>query len=109
MLITEEIPPRTRTAARAPAPPTVAASAPALDAALTERVMAHAAQRLADAADRLNPQDGYPRSTGQDGRWQLSDADSWTSGFFAGSLWLMLQRTADPVWRQRAQRWTAGR
>ena len=96
------------TAAQAPAQPTVAASAPALDAALTERVMAHAAQRLADAADRLNPQDGYPRSTGQDGRWQLSDANSWTSGFFAGSLWLMFQRTGDPVWRQRAQRWTAG-
>ncbi|MGE3289150.1 MAG: glycoside hydrolase family 88 protein [Pseudonocardia sp.] len=96
------------TAAEAPARPAVAASAPLLDAALTERAMAHAAQRLADAADRLDPQDGYPRSTGPDGRWQLRDADIWTSGFFAGSLWLMYERTGDPVWRQRAQRWTAG-
>ena len=96
------------TVPQAPARPAVAASAPALDPALTERVMAHAAQRLADAADRLNPQDGYPRSTGADGRWQLTDADSWTSGFFAGSLWLMYQQTGDPVWRGRAQRWTAG-
>ncbi len=79
-----------------------------LDAALEERLMAHAAGRLADAADRLNPQDGYPRSTGPDGAWQLSDADSWTSGFFAGSLWLMFQQTGDPAWLQRAQRWTAG-
>ncbi len=70
--------------------------------------MALATQRLADAADHLNPQDGYPRSTGPDGRWQLSDADVWTSGFFAGSLWLMFQQTGDPLWRQRAQRWTAG-
>jgi hypothetical protein len=96
------------TAAEAPARPAVAASAPVLDAALTERAMAHAAQRLADAADRLDPQDGYPRSTGPDGRWQLRDAGSWTSGFFAGSLWLLYERTGDPVWRQRAQRWTVG-
>lgn len=92
----------------APAPPSAATSAPMLDAAVEQRVMAHAAQRLADAADRLNPQDGYPRSTGPDGSWKLGDADSWTSGFFAGSLWLMFERTGDPVWRQRAQRWTTG-
>ena len=89
-------------------PPTAAAQTPILNAAVEKRVMAHAAQRLADAADRLNPQDGYPRSTGPDGHWQLSDADSWTSGFFAGSLWLMYAQTGDLVWRQRAQRWTAG-
>jgi unsaturated chondroitin disaccharide hydrolase len=71
-------------------------------------VTAHAGQRLADAADRLDPQDGYPRSTGPDGRWQLSDAAIWTSGFFAGSLWLMYEQTGDPVWRQRAERWTEG-
>lgn len=92
----------------APAPAAATAAAAMLDAAVEKRVMAHAAQRLAYAADRLNPQDGYPRSTGPDGRWQLSDAGSWTSGFFAGSLWLMYQQTGDPVWRQRSQRWTAG-
>jgi unsaturated chondroitin disaccharide hydrolase len=95
-------------AAEAPARPAIAASAPLLDTALAERVMAHAAQRLAEAADRLDPEDGYPRSTGPDGRWELRDADNWTSGFFAGSLWLMYERTEDPVWRQRAERWTTG-
>ena len=96
----------------APAPSTAAstaaAAAPVLDPAVEKRLLAHAAQRLADAADRLNPQDGYPRSTGPDGRWQLVDADNWTSGFFAGSLWLMDEQTGDPVWRSRAERWTAG-
>ena len=82
------------------APPTATAQTPMLDPAVEKRLLAHAAQRLADAADRLNPQDGYPRSTGPDGRWQLADADNWTSGFFAGSLWLMDEQTGDPVWRQ---------
>jgi unsaturated chondroitin disaccharide hydrolase len=96
----------------APAPSTAAstaaAAAPVLDPAVEKRLLAHAAQRLAEAADRLNPHDGYPRSTGPDGRWQLGDADNWTSGFFAGSLWLMDEQTGDPVWRSRAERWTAG-
>ena len=87
---------------------TAAAAAPVLDPVVEKRLLAHAAQRLADAADRLNPHDGYPRSTGPDGRWQLDDADNWTSGFFAGSLWLMDEQTGDPVWRRRAERWTAG-
>jgi unsaturated chondroitin disaccharide hydrolase len=87
---------------------TAAAAAPMLDPAVEKRLLAHAAQRLAEAADRLNPHDGYPRSTGPDGRWQLADADNWTSGFFAGSLWLMDEQTGDPVWRRRAERWTAG-
>jgi unsaturated chondroitin disaccharide hydrolase len=95
-------------ATEAPARPAIAASTPLLDTALTERVMAHAAQRLAEAADRLDPEDGYPRSTAPDGRWELRDADNWTSGFFAGSLWSMYERTEDPVWRQRAERWTTG-
>jgi len=87
---------------------TAAAEAPVLDPAVEKRLLTHAAQRLADAADRLTPHDGYPRSTGPDGRWQLGDADNWTSGFFAGSLWLMDEQTGDPVWRTRAERWTAG-
>ena len=87
---------------------TAAAEAPVLDPAVEKRLLTHAAQRLADAADRLNPHDGYPRSTSPDGRWQLGDADNWTSGFFAGSLWLMDEQTGDPVWRARAARWTAG-
>jgi len=87
---------------------TAAAEAPVLDPAVEKRLLTHAAQRLADAADRLNPHDGYPRSTSPDGSWQLGDADNWTSGFFAGSLWLMDEQTGDPVWRTRAERWTAG-
>ena len=76
---------------------TAAAAAPMLDPAVEKRLLAHAAQRLAEAADRLNPHDGYPRSTGPNGRWQLADVDNWTSGFFAGSLWLMDEQTGDPV------------
>ena len=76
--------------------------------ALTAHLLAHAQQRLALAADRLDPADGYPRATGPDGRWELGDADNWTSGFFAGTLWLLFEQTGDPVWRARAERWTVG-
>src|SRR3954453_22093061 len=76
----------------APAPSTAAstaaAAAPVLDPAVEKRLLAHAAQRLAEAADRLNPHDGYPRSTGPDGRWRLGDADNWASGFFARRPWV---------------------
>jgi unsaturated chondroitin disaccharide hydrolase len=75
---------------------------------LTDRPLGYAEQRLGDAADRLDPAAGYPRATGPDGHWQLGDADNWTSGFFAGTLWLLYEHTHDPVWRGRAERWTAG-
>ena len=93
-----------------PAPPGAAppAGATAPHEQLTARPLGYAEQRLAGAADRLDPADGYPRATGADGHWQLGDADNWTSGFFAGTLWLLYEHTHDLVWRGRAERWTTG-
>ena len=88
------------------ATPPTAATAPLEQ--LTDRPLNFAEQRLASAADRLDPSAGYPRATGADGHWQLGDADNWTSGFFAGTLWLLYEHTHDPVWRSRAERWTTG-
>ena len=82
-------------------------TANALDS-LTDHVLQVAATRLRDAATRMDPRKGYPRSTKSDGRWDVTPANAWTSGFFAGELWQMYELTRDPSWRPLAQRWTAG-
>ncbi len=50
----------------------------------------------------------YPDYTTSSGSWGTSGASGWTSGFFPGLLWLMYQKTNDPVWLAKAQSWTAG-
>jgi len=75
---------------------------------LVPRVLALASERLRRAADALDPRAGYPRASGADGRWTVLPATSWTSGFFAGSLWQMYGLTGDAYWRAAAKRWTDG-
>lgn len=48
---------------------------------------------------------GYPDYT-LNGKWKLGGPANWTSGYFAGMLWLMYGETKDPVWLERARRWT---
>jgi len=51
----------------------------------------------------------YPRSTSRvDGRWGPMSEGHWASGFLPGCLWQMYQWTSDSVWREWAERWTAG-
>src|SRR5512147_2941380 len=47
----------------------------------------------------------YPDHT-VNGKWKLREPSNWTAGYFAGMLWLMYGQTKDPVWLERAQRWT---
>ncbi len=71
-----------------------------------DRVIALAAAKLRRSATRMDPSNGYPRSTGANGQWEQRPVEQWTSGFFAGTLWYMaaLQRSTD--WRTLARRWT---
>jgi unsaturated chondroitin disaccharide hydrolase len=67
------------------------------------------AQYKADRTARDTPADRYPMVTlRSSGRWHLTRASMWTSGFWPGSLWAMYQETADPVWQWRARAWQAG-
>jgi hypothetical protein len=66
-----------------------------------------AAQRLAASSAVLAPT-AYPQRTASDGSWFTVSAADWTSGFFPGLLWLMYERTGDPVWRTRALTWQDG-
>ena len=43
------------------------------------------------------------------GRWVFDDdpwAPSWNGGFLTGMLWIFAQRTADPWWREQAERYS---
>ncbi len=48
-----------------------------------------------------------PRTTAEDGKLLTTDIKSWTSGFFAGSLWYLYEYTKDEKWRDAAEKWTA--
>src|SRR5256714_12617734 len=54
------------------------------------------------------PLTAYPQETRPDGRWSTSGPGRWTSGFLAGSLWLMYQATGDPAWSRAAGARQAG-
>jgi unsaturated chondroitin disaccharide hydrolase len=82
-------------------------SAGPLPASVT-RVLPTAYQRLAGAADQLDPAAGYPRSVDRGKTtWTVNPITDWTSGFFPGELWLAGELTGDRAWTARAQRWTA--
>ncbi|MGY3086996.1 unsaturated chondroitin disaccharide hydrolase [Hymenobacter sp. UYAg731] len=48
----------------------------------------------------------HPRSTEPDGRLVLTNSRSWTSGFFAGSLWYLARLSGQPQWPRRAAAFT---
>jgi len=54
------------------------------------------------------PAGAYPQETGPGGRWTTSGPGRWTSGFLAGSLWLMYQATGDAAWSSAAGARQAG-
>ena len=76
-----------------------------LEARIPE-TLAFAATRLRATAESLTP-GTFPQETRADSTWVTSDATSFTSGFFAGSLWYLYEYTKDPYWRTQAERWQA--
>ena len=96
--------------AEPPSPPAQAAAGPASGRAgptdPAGPVLAFADARLAATADSLAPPN-YPVRTNPDGTWLTEEADDWTAGFLPAALWRVFERTGDPVWRDRAERWQA--
>src|SRR3954471_11229076 len=81
------------------------ASADPLDAALSHD-FSSAAGRLQASASSI-PSGSYPMTSSAAG-WTTASAGDWRSGVFAGALWLMYERTGDPVWKTRAEARTSG-
>ena len=61
-----------------------------------------------DATAKAISKTRYPSSTSSNGSWSLSDAGSWTSGFFPGALWRIYEGTGASLWLTRATDWQAG-
>ena len=67
-----------------------------------------AGERLERSVEQVGSGDRFPRFTDESGQWVCTESGAWSSGFFAGCLWFMYERTGDDAWRVRAEVWTAG-
>lgn len=65
-----------------------------------------AAAQYAYLLDQIGGQPGLPR-TWENGVLRLVPFSDWTSGFFGGSLWYLLEGTSDDKWRAVARTFTA--
>ena len=110
--------------ARAPGPPEDAAVRPARRAGAVAAAAPVAPSHAADAAfcaqqlmhggvglhalphDVHELRRSIPRSA-KSGTVSYVGASDWTSGFPAGSFWLLYERTRDQAWRTAAETWTA--
>ena len=81
------------------------ASAQNLDSAVTHALQ-FADFQLRRMVAHLGDTIRFPRSSLPDGSWKTTPAREWTSGFFAGCLWYMYERTNDLFFKSAAQRWT---
>jgi unsaturated chondroitin disaccharide hydrolase len=48
----------------------------------------------------------FPRTVTDDGNLVTTDIYDWTSGFFAGNLWLIYELSGDEKWKKEAIKWT---
>jgi hypothetical protein len=78
----------------------------AADAAYCTQQIAQAATDFARFRTTYTNPASIPRSA-KGGTARMVKADDWTSGFPAGSFWLLYERTKDQAWRTAAESWTA--
>jgi xylan 1,4-beta-xylosidase len=83
-----------------------AAEQPSL-AALADEQFAFAAQQYGGMVERIGSDKTRQPRTFENGELRLVPARDWTSGFFAGSLWLVAEQTGDAKMRAAAQDFTA--
>ncbi|WP_205525468.1 glycoside hydrolase family 88 protein [Pyxidicoccus trucidator] len=73
------------------------------------RVIGFARSQLADTTREMPDATWSPKAALSDGTWTRepnTDLIEWTQGFFPGSMWFMYQVGSEPLWRDRADRWT---
>jgi unsaturated chondroitin disaccharide hydrolase len=82
------------------------ASAHAADAAYCAQQITMAASDFSRFRNAYTDASRIPRSA-KGGTVTYVGPSDWTSGFPAGSLWLLYERTHDQAWRAAAETWTA--
>lgn len=68
--------------------------------------IAFAEEQLKQSVESVQSGGQFPRFIREDGRWETTDSFSWSSGLFAGCLWLMYEYTGDETWKMHAEKWT---
>ena len=81
-------------------------SSHAADAAYCTQQITQAATDFARFRTTYTNPASIPRSA-KGGTARMVNASDWTSGFPAGSFWLLFERTKDQAWRTAAESWTA--
>jgi len=71
-----------------------------------KRILNTACEIYLPLAQKLSPEDGYPRSIIDGKTWKLVPASDWTSGFFPGILWQLYHFSQDSALFIQAKRWT---
>ncbi len=66
-----------------------------------------AVEQMTRSISELSTSQHARATRGSDGTWTSTGASSWTSGFFAGTQWLLYELTGDASWRTRAEAQTA--
>lgn len=70
--------------------------------------LSYAEQLYLRTSQAYDPANGWPRTTGTDGKFRMVKAGDWTSGFYPGILWQLYEATENEQFRTQAERWTAG-
>jgi hypothetical protein len=78
----------------------------AADAAYCTQQIMQAATDFARFRTTYTSPTSIPRSA-KSGTARMVNTSDWTSGFPAGSFWLLYERTKDQAWRTAAESWTA--
>jgi unsaturated chondroitin disaccharide hydrolase len=66
-----------------------------------------AVQQMSRSITELSTSQHARSTRASDGSWTSTAASVWTSGFFAGTQWLLYELTGDASWRTRAEAQTA--
>jgi unsaturated chondroitin disaccharide hydrolase len=72
-------------------------------------VIGFARTQLANTTREMPDATWSPKAGLADGTWSRepnTDLIEWTQGFFPGSMWFLYQVSTEPLWRDRADRWT---
>jgi len=71
-----------------------------------QNIFKHTEDQMKAMLNQISGSDLIPRSTNNDGTIRLVEPDDWTSGFFAGCLWLQYELTKNAFWKEAARKYT---
>jgi len=79
----------------------------AADIAFCENALSNAVTQFQGFLEEHTNPAAIPRSVSSSGTVSYVNAQDWTSGFVAGSLWYLFEYSGDPAFRGAAEAWTA--